>query len=136
MSIIIPFGIRTMGWCDYFEDESGHEMCVATQFFHIFFIPLVPLSSMLCVDADEAPCGGCCGARGVQMPMYWKCWGWAFLRFICLGLLWFYKPKANCPEEILEMAFGADCNVRVRHHTKDEEHAGLISNAAGREENV
>ena len=61
MSIIIPFGIRTMGWCDYFEDESGHEMCVATQYFHIFFIPLIPLSSMLCVDVDEAPCGGCCG---------------------------------------------------------------------------
>ena len=60
------------------------------------------------------------GARGVQIPMYWKCWGWAFLRFICLGLLWLYKPKVpsavdSCTSHTLDPPALVDVGSLLRY---------------------
>ena len=57
---MIVYGTRLYGYCDEIEGV-GH---VATQFAHIWFLPLIPLKGFFVFDGDED--------RGVQIPMRGK----------------------------------------------------------------
>jgi hypothetical protein len=63
---VIVYGIRKYGRCDDLGAEAGGDIHVATKFFHIWFIPLVPTSSFL-VLGEEGD-----GFRGISIPMSGK----------------------------------------------------------------
>ena len=79
---MIIAGTRSMGKVD----EVPGVAHVATQFFHVWFFPLVPIRSMVVDDR-----GG--GARGVPIALSWKSVivgyfrGWALMGGIVLVLL-------------------------------------------------
>ncbi|MEQ1569799.1 MAG: hypothetical protein ABMA64_29455 [Myxococcota bacterium] len=52
---MIVFGTRKFGWVDQIEGLG----IVATTFFHVMFVPLVPLSTHLMID----------DSRGLPLPM-------------------------------------------------------------------
>jgi hypothetical protein len=55
---MIVFGLRKFGWVDQVEGLGT----VATTFFHIMFVPLIPTGSHLMVDDD----------RGISVPLSMK----------------------------------------------------------------
>lgn len=57
---MIVYGTRLYGYCDEIEGV-GH---VATQFAHIWFLPLIPLKGFFVFDGDDD--------RGVEIPMRGK----------------------------------------------------------------
>ena len=72
---------------------DGRTCAVATQFFHILFIPLFPIRSVVVVGYNPQQVCGVLHIRNI--PLSARSIAWAWLRFFCLGLLWFYLPKAS-----------------------------------------
>jgi len=68
------WGKRMFGLVDY---VAGY-FYVVTQFFHIWFIPLIPLKSYLVIDGSEKDGG----FRGVEIPINGKSVMTAYLRAI------------------------------------------------------
>ncbi|MGZ3475369.1 MAG: hypothetical protein ACXWUG_14580, partial [Polyangiales bacterium] len=59
---MIVFGLRKFGRCDDLEGDIH----VATKFFHIWFIPLIPTESFLVLAEEDK------GFRGIKLPMSGK----------------------------------------------------------------
>merc|ERR1712146_178936 len=72
---------------------DGRTCAVATQFFHILFIPLFPIRSVVVVGYNPQQVCGVLHIRNI--PLSARSIAWAWLRFFCLCLLWFYLPKAS-----------------------------------------
>lgn len=68
---MIVWGTRRFGWVDEVEGLGT----VATTFFHLMFVPLIPLSTWLMID-DE---------RGIPMPMSLKS---VLVAWVRAGLFW------------------------------------------------
>jgi 4-amino-4-deoxy-L-arabinose transferase-like glycosyltransferase len=73
--MIIVWGTR---FCGRVDQVPGF-FHVATRFFHVYYVPLIPLSSYLIYDGTESEAG----FRGVSIPMSFKSvlagWGRALL---------------------------------------------------------
>lgn len=92
MLFVFIFGCRPLGWCDY-QEHRGQRVCIATWFFHILFLPLIPIKSYIVV----APRGACDGRVAIvkAIPLSCKSVGIAWLRFLALGMLWSWEPCAR-----------------------------------------
>lgn len=77
---MIVYGIRKFGRCDDLGPEAGGDIHVATKFFHIWFVPLVPTGSFL-VLAEEGN-----GFRGISLPMSGKSVFAAYFRTAMVAL--------------------------------------------------
>jgi hypothetical protein len=106
--LLIVFGRLLMGWCDYFEINGRKDAgCVCIRCFHIFGMPIFPLEAMVILDPSPSV-AACCGkARAISFKSYcnkwvWKAFGWAWLRFLCFGLLACYHPQCSDTTAIME----------------------------------
>src|SRR5688572_16403957 len=73
--MIIFYGTRLYGKVDQVDDTGIH---VATRFFHIWFIPLIPLGSSLVVSKTDD------GALGLPHPFSFKSLLVAWARVLCI----------------------------------------------------
>lgn len=87
---MIIAGTRTMGKVDDVPGV-GH---VATQFFHVWFFPLVPLRSLVVEDGAE---------RAVSIPMSWKSVAVGYFRgWALMGGIAFLLLAGYCAYEVYE----------------------------------
>ncbi len=105
---VILFGRMLMGWCDYFDINGRKDAgCVVIRCLHVFGMPLIPLEAMVVLDPSPSV-AACCGKaraisfRSICNKWLWKAYGWAWLRFLCFGLLACWHPKCNDTTEIME----------------------------------
>jgi len=89
---MIVFGTRLFGWVDGIEGEG----MVATRFFHVMFVPLVPMGSVFMVDDD----------RGVQLPLSVKS---VIVAWVRSGLFW----SAVAMWALVPASFGISCVVAL-----------------------
>lgn len=78
---MIIWGTRMYGWVDGIEGQG----MVATRFFHLMFVPLIPLGTVFMVDDD----------RGAPISLSWKSILVAYLRagiFWSAVVCWFSVP--------------------------------------------
>lgn len=73
--MIVYYGTRLFGKVDQIDDTDVH---VATKFFHIYWVPLIPLGSSLVFEKTDD------GWRGVELPMSFKSVLVAWMRFACI----------------------------------------------------
>eukprot|EP01108_Squamamoeba_japonica_P009814 TRINITY_DN9335_c0_g1_i1.p1 TRINITY_DN9335_c0_g1~~TRINITY_DN9335_c0_g1_i1.p1 ORF type:complete len:144 (+),score=18.06 TRINITY_DN9335_c0_g1_i1:10-441(+) len=102
---LILFGLRFFGWRDFFELPDGRKCCVATQFLHVLFLPLIPIRSVLVVGYTGSVCGS---LRVRPVPLSLASIAIAWLRFFLLGALWCWEPRASeaRKRELLLLATG------------------------------
>src|SRR5262245_37163752 len=79
--MIIIWGVRQAGTCD----KVPSLFYVRTQFFHVWYIPLIPLKSFVILHGSE----GDGGFRGTQIPMSGKSvlFGWLRTGAVIGGLV-------------------------------------------------
>lgn len=77
---MIIYGTRLFGKCDEIPG-AGH---VATQFFHVYFLPLIPMGSHFVIEGSKS------GSqyKAIPLSLSWRSIGFAWLRAsAALGLL-------------------------------------------------
>lgn len=106
--ILIVIGVRPYGWCYYFQ-YGDRQCCICTWFFHVLWIPIFPLYCRVMYDVDRK---AVCERRWAVAPLpccgkyFWLGALHAWLRCLCLGLLWGWRPQADeaTQNEIIEQA--------------------------------
>jgi hypothetical protein len=106
------FGVWTLGWFDYAEvaasDGSGTVLpvCVAIRCFHILSLPVCPLSPVLIIRPSPSFVA-CRGEHHVAHfastcnKYLWRGFGWAWLRWLCFGLLACCYPRCEDPVALM-----------------------------------
>jgi hypothetical protein len=83
MGIPIYFGTKLYGWHD-----NGDGTSTATQFFHIYYVPIFPTRSFRVIAHDPATGRSDVQPRGMHLPSvlgtYYKVWG--FVAAVVLGM--------------------------------------------------
>lgn len=73
---MIIFGSRLFGKCDVIRGEGY----IATQFFHVNFVPLFPMQSQFVIEGSEQGNEW----RSIPLPLQWKSVGICWMRALCL----------------------------------------------------
>jgi len=85
---MIVWGTRMYGWVDGIEGQG----MVATRFFHLMFVPLIPLGSVFMVDDD----------RGTSISLSWKS---VLVAYVRAGIFW----SAAASWVSIPATFGISC---------------------------
>lgn len=101
--MIVYYGTRLFGKVDQLDDTGVH---VATKFFHIYWVPLIPLQSTVVFSKTDD------GYHGVPLPMSFKSVLVAWMRFACVpgligGIVALAEEEwlAGVPLVVLSLAF-------------------------------
>ena len=77
---MIIYGTRLFGKCDEIPG-AGH---VATQFFHVYYLPLIPMKSHFVIEGSKSGDG----YKAIALDLSWRSVGFAWLRAVAaLGLI-------------------------------------------------